>query len=91
VVGLDVAGRDDDAGVDGCRAAFHRRRNRDRSGSLCGRDLDPPLLPVGERLVGAQLEPEHADVELERAILVGGRDGHPAAREDVENGRRVPF
>src|SRR5919204_150866 len=40
------------------------------------RDLDPTHLAVGEGVVRAQLEAERADVEVERAILVGGRNRH---------------
>src|SRR5439155_799694 len=82
--GLDVVGRDDDTAVDRSRAALHRRRERDGGrGALWG-DLDPPHLPVGEGLVDPLLEAERVDVERERAILVGGRDGHAADLGDVE-------
>jgi hypothetical protein len=45
VIGLDVTGREDDAGVDGRRAALHRRGERDRRRAPSGADLDPPIFP----------------------------------------------
>jgi hypothetical protein len=84
VIGFDVARREDDPGVDGRGAALHRRRERDRRRAAGRNDLDPPHLPVGERDVAPQLEPERADVELERAILIACRDGYATDLRDVQ-------
>src|SRR6266568_426789 len=84
VVGIDVGGREDDPGVDGRRTAIHRRGERDRCRAPGRDDLDPPHLPVSERDVASQFEPERADIELECAILVAGRDGHAPHLGDVQ-------
>ena len=84
MIGLDIAGRDHDAGVDGGRASLHRWRDRDRGVPARRNDLDPPHLPVGEGFVGAQLEPQRVDVELERTILVGSRHGYAADLGQVQ-------
>src|SRR5437764_12906204 len=92
VVGLDVVGRDDDPAVDGGRAALHRRRQRDGGRGALRGDLDPLHLPVGEGLVDPLLEAELVDVERERAILIGRRNGYAADLGDVElAGLRSPF
>src|SRR6266581_8141280 len=84
MVGIYVGGREDDAGVDGCRAALHRRGERDRCRASGGDDLDPPHLSVCELHMAPHLEPKGADVELERAILIASRDGHATDLGDVQ-------
>ena len=49
------------------------------------RDLDPALA-VAEGDVGDLLEAERADVEVERAVLVGDRDDHRGDRVEVRGG-----
>ena len=55
------------------RLARRGRDDRDRRDRPGRSDLDPAIA-VAERHVGALLETERADVELDRPLLVGDRD-----------------
>ena len=72
---VDVGGLQADSGlgVAGGRRAFRRRRKRDGRVGAGRRDLDPAVART-ERLIGALLHAERADVEVERLVLVGHGD-----------------
>jgi hypothetical protein len=77
VVGLDVLGREGAmGGVAAGRLTLAARDERDRVRRARRGHLEPAvaLAAIGE--VGALLEPERAEVELERPVLVGHRDEH---------------
>jgi len=54
-----------------------RRHQRQRRAALGRRDFDPPFA-LPERHVGRQLEAQLLRVEVDRSVLVGYRDHHPA-------------
>src|SRR5436190_3428675 len=80
---LDVIGVQDDPGLRVAgRLPGGRRGDRDRRDRAGRGDFDPAVV-VAERDVGALLEAERVDVELERLVLVGDRDADDAELVDT--------
>src|SRR6266496_4266936 len=86
VVGFEIVRGEHDARLDvSRRLARAWRHQRDRRARAGGRDLEPAVA-VPERDVGALLEAERLDVELECPVLVGHRDDHASHLRDVCGG-----
>ena len=91
VDGIDVVGVEADAGLDVAgRVAGGRRDDGDRRVGAGGADLDPAVA-VAERDVGALLEAERLDVELDGALLVADRDADGPDLADARRGLAHDF
>src|ERR1019366_970479 len=86
VVGVDVLGGEGHVGVDPDRFALLWWHQGDGTGSPRRRHFDPAV-PPPEGDVGALLESERSQVELERAVLVAHGNDHGPDLGDPRLGR----
>ena len=88
---IDVVGVEADAGLDVAgRVAGGRRDDGDRRVGAGRADLDPAVA-VAERDIGALLEAERLDVELDGALLVADRDADGPDLADARRGLAHDF